>query len=111
MVEPRGFEPLIRVGLYTGLRLGDAATLTWANLDLYQQEIVVATQETGRRQIIPLAKSLLRELEELTASDDSNAPLFPNVHETNTRSPHGGLLSNQSYEILVAAGLAKARSH
>ncbi|MBI2925557.1 MAG: tyrosine-type recombinase/integrase [Verrucomicrobia bacterium] len=102
---------MILTGLYTGLRLGDVATLTWANLDLQQQELIVTTQKTGRRQIIPLAKALLRHLESLPAGDNPAAPLFPEAYESKTRNPHGGPLSNQFYEILVAAGLAKPRTH
>ena len=102
---------MILTGLYTGLRLGDVATLTWANLDLPQQELIVTTQKTGRRQIFPLAKPLFRQLESLPASDEPNAPLFPQALQSKTQNPHGGPLSNQFYEILVAAGLAKARTH
>lgn len=61
---------MILVGLYTGLRLGDIALLTWANLDLQQQELTVSTQKTGRRQIVPLVKPLLRYVEALPSSDD-----------------------------------------
>ena len=34
-------------GLYTRLRLGDVARLTWANVDLDKQEIRLVTQKTG----------------------------------------------------------------
>jgi len=40
---------MILTGLYTGLRLGDVATLTWANLDWQQQELIVTTQKSGSR--------------------------------------------------------------
>jgi integrase len=41
---------MILVGLYTGLRLSDVATLTWPNLNLQREEIRVTTSKTGRRQ-------------------------------------------------------------
>ena len=102
---------MILTGLYTGLRLGDIALLTWANVDLQQQELIVTTQKTGRRQILPLAKPLLRHLESLPAGDNPTAPLFPQAHESKTRNPHGGPVSNQFYGVLVAAGLAPKRDH
>ena len=102
---------MILVGLYTGLRLGDVATLTWANVDLQQRELIVTTQKTGRRQILPLVKPLLTHLESLASSDDAAAPLFPQACASKQRNPHGGPLSNQFYDVLVAAGLAKPRTH
>ncbi|MGD1088384.1 MAG: tyrosine-type recombinase/integrase [Verrucomicrobiota bacterium] len=102
---------MILFGLYTGQRLGDIALLTWANVDLQQRELIVTTQKTGRRQIIPLAKPLRRYMENLPAGDNPTAPLFPKAYESKTRNPHGGPLSNQFYEILVAAGMAQTRTH
>jgi integrase len=102
---------MILFGLYTGQRLGDIALLTWANVDLQQQELIVTTQKTGRRQIIPLAKPLLEYIRKLPAGDNPNAPLFPKACESKNRNPHGGPLSNQFYEILVSVGMAKERTH
>jgi integrase len=45
------WKGMILFGLYTGLRLGDIATLTWHNLDLEQNEISLATTKTGRQQV------------------------------------------------------------
>jgi len=102
---------MILTGLYTGLRLGDVATLTWANVDLQQKELIVTTQKTGRRQILPLVKPLLRHFEMLPAGDNPTAPLFPDAYESKMRNPHGGPLSNQFYGILVSAGLMPKRPH
>lgn len=102
---------MILTGLYTGLRLGDIALLTWANLNLHEKELIVTTQKTGRRQIVPLAAPLLRHFEGLPSGDDPNAPLFPKAHDMKTRNPHGGPLSNQFYETLVSVGLMTARTH
>jgi len=102
---------MILFGLYTGQRLGDIALLTWANVDLQQQELIVTTQKTGRRQIIPLSKPLLEYVRNLPAGDNPTAALFPKAYESKTRNPHGGPLSNQFYEILVSVGMAKERTH
>lgn len=102
---------MILVGLYTGLRLGDVATLEWNNVDLQNQEISIVTQKTGRQQITPLTAPLLRYLEALPAGDDPNSPIFPDAYALKRRNPSGGPLSNQFYQILVSAGLAIKRTH
>jgi len=102
---------MILVGLYTGLRLSDIAELTWLNIDLENAGVNVVTGKTGRRQILPLAKPVMRYLEQLPSSDDPSAPLFPEAYAARQRSRNSGMLSNQFYEILVAAGLAKKRTH
>ncbi len=71
------WQGMVLVGLYTGLRLGDIANLTWANIDLQNQQLTVATRKTGRSQNLPIAKPLLRHLELLSVGDDPQQPLFP----------------------------------
>lgn len=102
---------IILAGLYTGLRLGDIATLTWANVDLQQQELRLVTQKTGRPQNLPIAKPLLKYLDALPVSDDPHQPLFSSAFELYTKQKFNGALSKQFYEILVSAGLAKERFH
>jgi integrase len=102
---------MILFGLYTGLRLSDVATLTWANVDLQNTELRLVTGKTGRRMVLPLAKPLVRHLENLPVSDVADAPLFPESFAARQRSQSVGTLSNQFYGILVSAGLAKPRSH
>jgi integrase len=102
---------MILCGLYTGQRLGDIAGLTWNNVDLSRRELRLVTGKTGRRQIIPIARPFADYLESLTSSDNPSAPLFPRAHSTRERNIPTGTLSNQFYRILVAAGLAEARTH
>ena len=92
------------VGIYTGLRLGDIQALTWANLRLQQKELTIRTQKTGRVQILPLAKPLLRHIETLPAGDDPQAPLCPSFQGKTV-----SWLSNQFYEIMASAGLVQSR--
>jgi len=42
-----------RLGIYTGLRLGDAATLRWSEVDLRRRIIRRNTKQGGRRQSAP----------------------------------------------------------
>ncbi len=107
-VEWRG---MILFALYTGQRLSDLATLTWQNLDLQRSELRLVSGKTGRRQIIPMATPLARYVESLPSSDTPDAPLFPRICATAERHQHAGNLSNQFYALLVAAGLAKKKSH
>jgi integrase len=102
---------MILFGLYTGQRLGDIATLTWANVDLQRQELRLLTEKTSRRQIIPLAPPLLRYVEALPSSDKPDAPIFPRSCAVVERLGRASQLSNQFYELLTAAGLAKKKTH
>ncbi len=105
------WKGMILAGLYTGLRLSDVATLTWANVDLPQRELRIVTAKTDRQQILPIAKPLLQHFASLPSSEDPQVPLFPEACAARQRSQHGGTLSNQFYEIMVDAALTTKRSH
>jgi integrase len=102
---------MILTGLYSGLRLGDVAELTWSSLDLKNAKMTVQTGKTGRIVDLPIAAPLLNHFLSLPAGDDPQAPLFPDAYGARTRSHYGGTISNQFHEILVDAGLAKDRPH
>ncbi len=100
---------MVLFGLYTGQRLTDIATMTWANVDTERSEIALTTGKTGRRQVIPIAKPLLAYLNNLPSSDDPVAPLFPSAFAIVSRSGGTSKLSQQFYSLLVDTNLAKAR--
>ena len=102
---------LIIFGLYTGQRLGDLARLTWQNLDLQREELYCVTAKTQRRQIIPLAQPLVRYILSLPTSDKPTQPIFPKACGIMSKQGRSGTLSNQFYNVLVAASIAPARSH
>ncbi len=102
---------LVLFGLYSGQRLGDLATLTWQNIDLARQEMRLTTEKTGRRQIIPLAKPVIRYLEGAPAGDNPAQPLFPRAYEAATDGTTSGRNSKQFHSLLVQAGLLKPRTH
>ncbi len=61
---------LFAVGIYTGLRLGDAAKLEWGNVDLARGMIFVIPQKTarhahGKRTLIPIHPTLSGMLAEI----------------------------------------------
>src|SRR5690606_10732700 len=72
---------LILGGLYTGQRLGDLARLTWANVDLPQEEIAFTTVKTGRRIVLPMASPLYNYMMSLSPPADPTAPVFPRAAE------------------------------
>lgn len=71
----------------------------------------MATAKTGRRQILPIAQPVMDYLENLPSADKPDQPLYPEAHSARQRSQYGGTLSNQFYQVLVAAGLAVKRTH
>lgn len=105
-IEWRG---MVLAGIYLGQRLKDIASLTWANVDLQRREIRFATSKTGRRQVLPIAKPLRAYIAELPATDDPNAPLFPNSYPLAQRPGGTAMLSGQFHNLLVSTGLAQAR--
>jgi integrase len=98
------WKTAVLVGIYTGLRLGDVQSLTWANLDLQTKELTIRTQKTGRVQILPLARPLLRHIENMPAGDDPKAPLCPLLQDKTVN-----WLSNQFHEVMASAGLVQSR--
>src|SRR5260370_10829927 len=105
------WRSLIMFGLYTGQRLGDLARLTWANVDLQQNELRFLMSKTGRRQIIPLAPPLRRHIEILADSDDPTRPLHPSAFRSVQNSGKVGTLSRQFYELMADAGLVLGKKH
>ena len=105
------WKGMILFGIYTGLRLGDVASLTWRNIDLIHNEISLTTTKTEREQVLPLAKPLVRLLEKIPAGDDPDAPLFPSAFATKQKSQNTSMISKQFHKILVAAKLADKRTH
>jgi integrase len=63
---------MLALGLYTGLRLGDCATLRWGEVDLIRGRITRIPNKTGRRNphpvIVPIHASLRAILEETPRS-------------------------------------------
>lgn len=66
---------LLAVGLYSGLRLGDCATLRWSEVDTVRGRIVRIPNKTGRRSpkpvIIPLHPTLAAMLAEIPKTERS----------------------------------------
>ena len=105
---------LVLFGLYTGQRLGDLARLKWHSIDTGKGEkwnLVLTTKKTGRRLYLPLIETLKDYLLELTAGEDSSAPIFPRAYKVVAEQGRVGTLSNRFRDILIQAGLADKRNH
>jgi integrase len=100
---------LVLVGIYTGQRLKDVASLHWNNVDLSRNEITLTTSKTKRRQFIPIARTLQNYFAEIPAVDNPRAPVFPKACAVVEKDGDVGRLSQQFYELLVVAGLVAAR--
>jgi integrase len=101
------WRTLLMVGLYTGLRLQDAASLTWENIDLREQELTICTGKTGRMVIAAIARPLLNHIEQnVKAGDDPKAPLCPTL-----KGRGSSWLSNQFYLLMASAKLVPERTH
>lgn len=103
------WRSMILFGLYTGQRLQDVATLTWANLDLEAAELRLATGKTGRRMAIPLHRCLVDHVLTLPLSEDAHQPIHPEACSIVEKTGRVSLLSTAFREILANAGLAKRR--
>lgn len=106
-VADEEWKGMILFGLYTGQRLGDIRSLAWQNIDLEQKTLSLRTLKTNRRQILPLADSLFAYLAGRSAPKERGTSLFPRAAAATST----GSLSNQFYQILVTAGLARRRTH
>ena len=83
------WRSLIRFGLYTGQRLGDLGALTWAQVDLQRDEIVITVRKTGKRLIIPIAAPLREHILSLSVADDLRVPCIPMRLRSSQRSTEG----------------------
>ena len=77
---------LLMLGLYCGLRLGDAARMEWQDVDLLQNAIVTDLHKTGEVVAIPIADPLRRELESVPKINRFG-PLLPRFSKTYGKDP------------------------
>jgi integrase len=99
---------MILFGYYTGMRLHDAANLTWQNVDLAGRALSFRDEKTSGRKargrkdtVISLHADLVGYLEALPTNDDPQAPLFPSLFGKPSGS-HGGL-SNGFNQLMAKA--------
>lgn len=82
----RHLRTLFYVGMFTGLRLGDAVRLDWNDIDLNRGQIYRATRKSGKRISIPLFPDLAGVLAE-TPPEARRGLLLPELaalHDNDT---------------------------
>jgi integrase len=105
------WRSMILVGLYTGARLSDVASLTWENVDLSANELRFIARKTGKTVILFLDGPLATHIEKLPAADSVKTPLHPRAFAIVEKQGKTGHLSNQFADLLAQAGLRKKQAH
>ena len=102
---------LILVAAYSGLRLGDAARLSWASVDLEVKRITLIPSKTKKKKRevrIPIQPDLLVFFESVAVKDDCpDAPVFPILAKTPVNTAKG--LSSVFVRIMAAAGVDRGK--
>lgn len=98
---------LFAVGVYTGLRLGDAALLDWGEVDLARRRICLIPRKTkrhahGKPVVIPIHSTLADILAE-TPSKERTGHVMPKIAETYKRN--NALLCRHIQRVFTAAGI------
>jgi len=102
------WRSLIKIGVYTGGRLGDVAALRWTNIDLQRDELRFVARKTGKTAVIPLIGALRTHVETLPAGDDPHAFLHPRAAKIIQHKSRCAALSGEFAGLLVKAGLREA---
>jgi len=102
---------LVLVAAFTGLRLGDAARLSWESVDLQAKKITLIPSKTKRKKrevCIPIHPDLLAYLLAAPVANDSPAaPVFPKLAKTPVNGAMG--LSDTFTGIMAAAGVDRGK--
>lgn len=99
-------RPLLALGIYGGLRLGDACLLRWEAVDLLARRLVVTPAKTRRR----LAKKIVLPLHPVLAAILAETPpparrddVLPDLAATYRRDP--AAVSKRVRDLFEAAGI------
>ena len=102
---------LILSAAFTGLRLGDAARLSWASVDLEAKRITLIPSKTKKKKRevrIPIQPDLLAFFEGVPIhSDKPDAPVFEKLSKINIGARAG--LSQTFNKIMLAAGVDRGK--
>lgn len=90
---PAWLAPLVRLGLATGLRLGNLAALTWHEVDFRRRRLVIPAKKMKARRdlVLPLDDDTLTLLEELHESATSVRVLELPDHRAIARAFEGAV--------------------
>lgn len=97
---------MVLLGMWTGQRLNDLATLRWTSLDLAAATIHLTAGKTDELVGLPLMQEAVDCLAELPAGDRPDAFVFPGIAAMKPSTRSGSFRS-----ILAGIGLALPKSH
>jgi integrase len=97
------WKTAILLGFYAGLRLGDAVSLDWSNIDLSKSLLRYRATKTKRMEEVPLHPVLEKHLKSLNRT--AKTKLCSKLH--GEKIPGRSGLSRQFLEIVDAAGIDK----
>ena len=106
-VNSRDWKGVILVGYYTGLRLSDCLSLTWASVDLQARVLKVTpkkTARTGKKLEIPMSPDLEDFLLAHPVGKSKSDPVFPSLAKLSVGGNRGA--SRQFQQIMQSAGQA-----
>jgi integrase len=102
---------LILVAAFTGLRLGDAARLSWTSVDLEAKRITLVPSKTKKKKRevrIPIQSDLLAFFESVPIhSDKPDAPVFEKLSTVKIGARAG--LSQTFNKIMLSAGVDRGK--
>jgi integrase len=99
-------------GFFTGLRLGDLATMPFGAIDWRTKTINITIQKTGEPAHIPIAPTLYTFLLTLKRKDAKPTDFIWPVQADRYERTGSGWFSQRFYDLLlVKAGLVKVRPH
>jgi integrase len=104
------WKGMLLMGYQAGIRISDAAKLSWSNIDLQNRTLTFVPQKTagrknGKPTIVRFHPEIAEYLEGLPVSDDPNSKLFPTL----SRRPSGsasGLSALFKRHVMTPAGIA-----
>lgn len=109
-VADKEWQGMVLLAYHTGIRLNDAANLTWQNIEngkllrFREQKTAHRKQRASEREtVVVLAHDLTEYLASLPQPKKKDAPLFPSLH--GKKSGSAGGLSNTFARLLDKAGI------
>ncbi len=97
---------LLALGFYTGLRLGDCATLEWANIDRVNGVITRYSNKTDTQTETRINPALARIIEEAVPTDERTGYLLPSLAALYNGGTTGRVkLVRMIAEVFNAAGI------
>jgi integrase len=109
-VANREWSIAILLGSLLGLRLGDATSVRWEDIDFVAGAIRITAQKTQKELILPMPKPLAEKLA-ATPSEERHGPVTPGLAKRATSSlsrAFTGLVRKAGIEVAVHEGKRRA---